>query len=542
MPSSTDHALALHGVTHAWPDGTTVLHDVDLVVPPGRAGLVGANGSGKSTLLRLAAGLLAPTAGRVEAPGRVVLLPQDLTRAAPVPVPAFLGVDAALAALRRVEAGSVDQADYDAVGDQWDVEARTVAALERQGVPASALDRTTAEVSGGELVRLALARVLLARPEVLLLDEPTNNLDAAARARVHDLVETWARTLLVVSHDRALLERVDRVAELRDGSVRWYGGGWSDYRAQVAAEQEAAAQAVTTARADVRRQQRDRQEAERVLAQRKRQGERAFAQGGMGKGARDFYVNRSEKHAASHRRLHDQRLDDARGRLDEARDRVRRDRPVHVDLPGTVVPRGRSVLAVRGLVLRHGVRVDDLDVGGPDRVALVGPSGAGKSTLLHTLAGLLDPAAGSVAVHVPAALLPQRIDGSVLDDDRSVVAQVSAAAPGSEPEMVRAALARFGFRGASAEALAGTLSGGQRFRAALAALLLAEPAPQLLLLDEPMNDLDVASYDALVEALSSYGGALVVASHDEVFLADAGVDRVVDLGATGGPGQADETG
>ncbi|WP_134767303.1 ABC-F family ATP-binding cassette domain-containing protein [Nocardioides sp. 1609] len=525
--------ISLSGVTFAWPDGTPVLSGLDLLVPPGRSALVGANGAGKSTVLRLVAGELTPSAGHVSVAGEVGYLPQDLTLDADRPVTDFLDVGATLRALRAIEAGSVDPADYDAVGDDWDVEERTVAVLGRLGLPVGALRRRLGELSGGEVVQLGLARQLLRRPDVLVLDEPTNNLDAAARDRLVDVVASWTGSLLVVSHDRELLEHVDRIGDLRDGAVRWYGGGFRAYTEQVAAEQEAAEHAVTAARSDVRRQQGDRQAAERLLAQRKRQGVRNAERTHMPAGARDFWKNRSEKHAAKYRRIHDDRLDSARGRLDEAESRLRGDREIRVDLPATAVPRGRVVLRTTGLVLRHGVAVDPdgaglLDVSGPDRIALVGANGAGKSTLLHTLVGRVAPAAGTVDVRVPVGLLPQRLD--LLDDDLTVVENVGAAAPGTDPNVVRAALARFLFRGARADQPAGTLSGGERFRATLATVLLADPAPQLLLLDEPTNNLDFASYDALVSALSGYRGALLVASHHQGFLDDVGVERVVEVG------------
>ncbi len=526
---STVTSLAVHGLRLAWPDGTVVLDGLDLLVPPGRSALVGVNGSGKSTLLRVIAGELAPTAGHVSVTGSVGYLPQDLTLDADRTVAAFLGIDATLRALRAIEAGSVAAADYDAVGDDWDVEERATAALARLGLPADVLGRRLGQLSGGEVVQLGLARLVLRRPDVLLLDEPTNNLDAKARERLYDVVRGWTGTLLVVSHDRDLLELVDRIGDLRDGAVRWYGGGYSGYAAQVAAEQEAAAQAVATARADVRRQQADRQEAERLIAQRKRQGARNAVRSNMGKGAQDFYKNRSEKHAAKYRAVHDQRLSAARERLDDASARVREDREIRVDLPATEVRRGQSVVTTSGLVLRHGLAVPDLAVAGPDRIALVGPNGSGKTTLLHTLAGLVPATAGSVTLEVPTGLLSQRLDD--LDDSASVFANV--ATPASDRNAVRALLARFLFRGALADQVVGTLSGGQRFRAALARVLLAEPAPRLLLLDEPTNNLDFASYDALVSALAGYRGALVVATHDEGFLDDLGVERVLDLGSSG---------
>jgi ATPase subunit of ABC transporter with duplicated ATPase domains len=221
--------------------------------------------------------------------------------------------------------------------------------------------------------------------------------------------------------------------------------------------------------------------------------------------------------------MHEEKLAEARERLDDAVEAVRDDDEIRVDLPYTAVPPGRQVLTLMDLEPAYGARVKSLDLRGPERVALIGRNGAGKTTLLRTVAGELPPVSGEATAHVPLRFLPQRLD--VLDPELTVAENVARFAPGATNNRIRARLARFLFRGARADQQAATLSGGERFRATLAALMLAEPAPQLLMLDEPTNNLDMASVRQLTTALESFEGALVVASHDLPFLESIGITR-----------------
>ncbi|MFD9834974.1 ABC-F family ATP-binding cassette domain-containing protein [[Kitasatospora] papulosa] len=531
MSASTTHILC-SSLSFAWPDGSEVFDGFQLTVSGGRTGLIGLNGCGKSTLLRLIAGELDPTDGHIRTAGDIGYLPQDITLDTALRVDQVLGVATARAALLAIEAGDADEAHFAAVGDDWDVEERARAVLDQLGMSAVGLDRTVGELSGGECVLLRLAALLLARPSVLLLDEPTNNLDLYARRRLYDAVDAWAGVLVVVSHDRELLERVDRIADLRDGSVTWYGGPLSAYEEALAVEQEAAERMVRVAEADVRRQRRELADAQVKLSRRKRYGQKMWDTKREPKAVMGQRKQTAQESAGKHRIMHTERLADAEGRLDEAVEAVRDDEAIRIELPHTRVHPGRGVLVLRDLELAHGARLrGEWNLRGPERIALIGRNGAGKTTLLRTIAGELEPVSGDAVAQVPTGFLPQRLD--VLDDTLSLVGNVARVAPGTTDNGIRARLAHFLFKGGRADRPAGTLSGGERLRATLAALLLADPAPQLLMLDEPTNSLDLSGVHRLASALAAYEGALIVASHDLPFLESLGITRWLLLDADG---------
>jgi ATPase subunit of ABC transporter with duplicated ATPase domains len=457
-------------------------------------------------------------------------LPQDLILDTRLRVDQVLGIDAVRRAIAAIEAGDVSEQNFATVGDDWDVENRALATLGRLGLDGIGLDRGVGELSGGEGVLLGLAAELLKRPDVLLLDEPTNNLDLTSRSRLYEAVDTFRGALLIVGHDRELLDRVDPIGDLRDSTVTWFGGNLTAYEEALAVEQEAAMRMVRAAEADVRRQQRELAEARVKLDRRARYARKMEETGRLPKILAQERKRQAQVAAGKHRNLHIDRLETARETLTEAEAQVHDDDDIRIDLPDTAVPAGRVVLRMNDLVIRSGP-AGDLELRGPERIALVGANGAGKSTLLHTITGELTPVEGTVEPAVPWRLLPQRLD--LLDEELSVVDNLAAFAPATGNNKRRARLARFLFKGRAADQPVSTLSGGERFRASLAALLLADPAPQLLILDEPTNNLDLASVDKLASALDSYAGALIVASHDVPFLRRIGITRWLRLDESG---------
>ncbi|SEL83509.1 ABC-F family ATP-binding cassette domain-containing protein [Rhodococcus maanshanensis] len=513
--------LALSDLTFSWPDGDPVFDGLDAVFGSGTTGLVGLNGAGKSTMLRLIAGELTPDRGSVTVHGSLAYLRQDLALDPDRRVDAILGIESARKALHRIESGAGTDEDFAVAAGHWDIEERAVATLDRLGLAhiapsTDALGRTVGTLSGGETMLLGLTAALLGDPQVLLLDEPTNNLDPAAKARLYTAVGQFPGTAIVVSHDRELLERMGSIAELRRGEVRMFGGNFSAYRATIDAEQEAARAAVRDARSDVRKQGRELVEAQTKIARRVRYGKKM--EGSVPRILAGERKRQAQVSAGKLRGSHIDKLEEARQTLTEVEDLIRDDREIRIDLPETAVHPGQQVIELEDVTLACGPTVS-LTVSGPERIALVGRNGIGKTTLLRAIA--------DAGPRVPWRSLPQRLD--IFDGDRTVAQNVADAAPHATQEQIRARLARFLFRGDAADTQASALSGGERLRAALAMILLAEPAPRLLMLDEPTNNLDLPSLAHLTSALAEFRGALVVASHDLPFLREIAATRWLEL-------------
>ncbi|MFG2427572.1 ribosomal protection-like ABC-F family protein [Streptomyces sp. NPDC048590] len=522
---SPQHAraqLAVQAVSKAYGE-RSVLDQVSLTVRPGeKAAIIGENGSGKSTLLRLLAGAEPPDSGRITVrfPGGTGYLAQT-----PETHPGATvqdAIDAAFAGLRSLEQRiraaeealsladpTAEQLDsygdllsaYEARGG-YEADARTGAALHGLGLGALPRDRRTGTLSGGERSRLALACVLAAAPELLLLDEPTNHLDADAVRWLEDHLRAHPGTVLVVTHDRAFLERITSVILEVDRDLRnvtRYGDGWEGYRAARAAERR-------------RREQEHREwldELERTDELVNAAGRRLAATGkdpGQGFG--------------KHRRSHEAKLS---GRVAAARTRLEALRRSPVPAPPRPLGFTAELALASGetgplaeldsVVVSGRLTLPALRVEPGGRLLVTGPNGAGKTTLLRVLAGDLAPDSGRVRRRGRTGYLPQELPARITR--RSLLATFAAGRPGLPDEYADELLALGLFRQEDLVMPVAALSVGQQRRLALARLV-SRPA-DLLILDEPTNHIALGLVEEVEAALARYAGAVVVVSHDRSF-------------------------
>nr|WP_246328889.1 ABC-F family ATP-binding cassette domain-containing protein [Brevundimonas lenta] len=495
-----------------------------------RTGLVGRNGVGKTTLLRLIAGLAEPADGVVARAGSVAWLEQRREPAPGETVADALGVTGPLAVIARVLAG--EGGEDDLAEADWTLEARMAEALEAVGLADLEPGREVASLSGGEQTRLRLAGLLLDPPDLLLLDEPTNHLDREGRALVAEVLGRWPGGVVVVSHDRELLRRMDRIVELSSLGAATYGGNYDLYAERKTAERTAAERDLDVAGREAARVAREGQKAVEKKARRDKAGRAFAAKKSEPKILLGAMAERAENSGARENRLAEKRAAEAEADLDAARERVERVRALDIPMPSTGLAAGKTVLVLDEGAWdapdgRRIVGPVSLRVTGPERVAVTGANGSGKSTLLNLAVGDLAATSGRVERPVAAALLDQ--EAALLRPDETLVEAYRRINPEATANDAHAALARFLFRNTAAQRLAGTLSGGERLRAALACVMTGARPPQLLILDEPTNHLDLDSIAAVEAALRAYDGALVVVSHDADFLEAIGVERRIEL-------------
>ncbi len=525
--------ILINQVSFNLPTGIALFNELTLAFSKYKTGLVGRNGVGKSTLIKLILGELYPNSGSIQVGSKLAYVPQNLLVSPEMSVAGLLGYEEKMNALHRIAQGSIDESDFAILNEDWNIEERIQQQLVIFGLHAIPYHRQLHMLSGGEITRLLLAKAFLSDADFLLLDEPTNHLDSTARQQLCNAIQQWDRGLIVVSHDRALLNLMEEIVELTTLGASCYGGNYDVYAEQKAIEKSTKEQQLHDARKLVQKTKNTVQASREKHEQKQSYGCELRRNGSIDKMAANSKKSRSERTLRQLLIKEERLINQAETQLKSAKEKIEINEEIHIDLPKTFVPNGKVILDIERLNFSYPnarnliIQNFDLKMQGPERIALLGDNGSGKTTLIKLILQASQTQDGKIYIGTNyVSYLDQ--NASFLNSDSSILENFLLLNPDVKENDAYRCLAQFLFRNISAHKLVKDLSGGEKLRALLACVLMSKQPPQLLILDEPTNHLDLHSIGSVESALKNYQGAMIVISHDQRFLENIGVTRYIN--------------
>jgi len=536
--------LSLQSVAYTHPNRDILFSDIDLVVSRHeKLALIGNNGVGKSTMLRLMAGELQPSAGVVQADPKPWYVPQLAGQLNSHTVAQALRIDRKLDALHRIIAGDVSAENLRLLDDDWALEERCHEAFSLWGIGGITPSQQMESLSGGQKTKVLLAGIMIHDAATVLLDEPSNHLDTSGRELLYQYIMSTKNTLVVVSHDRTLLDLLDKVAELSRRGITIHGGNYDFYLEQKGTASEALSQ-------DIRSQEkalRKARETEREAMQRQQKldarGKKRQEKAGLPTISMNTFRNNAEKSTARMKDVHTEKIGSIEQQLGQLRKELPDKDRMRLDFDDSTLHTGKVLVALNDVNFAYGSRLLwqqplNLSILSGQRLAIKGANGSGKTTLIRMILGELSPSMGAISrADLNAIYIDQ--DYSLINnhsggghgpgDDQSpspltVVEQAQSFNTGGLQEHeIRNRLSRFLFGPGHWDKPCAALSGGEKMRLCLCCLTIAAKSPDMIILDEPTNNLDIQNIEILTAAINEYKGTLLVVSHDERFLKEVGI-------------------
>lgn len=527
--------VLLQQISYQHPNKDRLFENLNLAVQTHhKTAIIGNNGSGKSTLLKLIAGKLQPASGQLSVESEPYYVPQQFGQYNDLTIAEALQIADKLKAFSQILQGNVSDENLELLNDDWAIEERCESALQQWQLHDLDLEQKLESLSGGQKTKVFLAGISIHQPELILMDEPTNHLDLAGRSLLYDFIRNTSSTLLIVSHDRKLLQLLDTMYELSQSGIRTYGGNYEFYTEQKAIEQQALQSELQHAEKSLKKaKEKERETLERQQKLDSR-GKKKQEKAGVARIMMNTMRNNAENSTAKVKSMHSDKIEGLSGDLQQVRSKLSGLDQMQFDFRESGLHKGKVLFKANDLNVRYGKnylwkKPLNIQINSGERISIHGPNGSGKTSLLKVILGELQPENGNIQ-RTGSAIVYIDQDYSLIDPSKTVYEQAQEFNTTSLLEHeVKIRLNRFLFGQETWDKSCSNLSGGERMRLLLCCLTISTTAPDMLILDEPTNNLDIQNSEILTAAINQYHGTILVVSHDEIFLEQIQIDQRINL-------------
>jgi ATPase subunit of ABC transporter with duplicated ATPase domains len=528
--------LIAQGISYTLPNRDLLFTELNLALnKQEKIALIGNNGSGKSTLLKILAGNLQASTGRIKADAKPYYVPQLFGQFNDYSIAQALQIEDKLNALKEILKGHATNENLASLDDDWTLEERCQEAFAHWKLGELDLTQKMRTLSGGQKTKVFLAGIRIHHPEIVLLDEPSNHLDALGRSILYDYITTTTDTLMVVSHDRTLLNLLNTVFELSKRGITIYGGNYDFYAEQKRLEQDALQQDLKNKEKALRKAKETEREAMERQQKLDARGKKKQEKAGLPTIMMNTFRNNAEKSTARVKGVHEEKV----GNISQELSQLRKELPgvdkMKMDLDNSALHRGKILVTAKNInfgydghrLWKHPLT---FQIASGDRLAIKGANGSGKTTLIKLILGEWQLQSGTLErAGVKAIYIDQ--DYSLIDNTRHVYEQAQLFNSSAlEEHEIKIRLNRFLFTKADWDKPCKALSGGEKMRLILCCLTINHQAPDMIVLDEPTNNLDIQNIEILTAAINEYKGTLLVVSHDAYFLKQIKVEHSITVG------------
>ena len=542
-------SISIQQISYIHPDKEVLFSDLNFAISKGqKLGLVGNNGCGKSTLLQIIAGQLSPSSGVIVRPDDLYYIPQHFGQYDSLTIAQALRIERKQQALHAILSGDASNENFVVLDDDWNIEERSIAALDLWGLGQFTLSYPMNLLSGGEKTRVFLAGMNIHHPSVVLMDEPTNHLDSSGRQRLYDWVEKCRSTLLVVSHDRTLLNLLPEICELEKHQINYYGGNYEFYKEQKTLMQEALQQRIEEKEKALRIARKVARETVERRDKQNVRGEKNNIKKGVPRIVLNALQGKSEKSTSKLNSTHQEKAEKLTGERNQLRSSLSPTATLKTDFNSSSLHTGKILVTAKEINFGYHPNSDSNDIQNNgdfklqlwqtpisfqlksgDRLRIEGANGSGKTTLLKLITGQLQPQEGNLTrMEFTYVYLNQEY--SIIDDRNSILEQAYAFNNRNLPEHeIKIILNRYLFPASEWDKSCRKLSGGEKMRLAFCCLMINNNTPDMFILDEPTNNLDIQSIEIITATIKNYTGTVIAISHDDYFIQEIGIEQRILL-------------